>query len=98
MTRSGLAAGRSILLIATIIGTLADLDVRDRFLRRRHHAVVGGNHQDHDVGHLGAAGAHGGKRFVARRVEEGDLLALNLDLVGADVLGDAAGLAFGHVR
>ena len=39
----------------------------------RHHAVVGGHHQDDDVGGLGAARAHRGERLVARRVEERDL-------------------------
>jgi hypothetical protein len=31
--------------------------VIDRFLGLRHHAVVGGDDQDDDVGHLGAAGS-----------------------------------------
>ena len=73
------------------------LDVGDRLAGGRHHAVVGGDDEDGDVGRLGAAGAHGGERLVARRVEEGDLAALRVDLVGADVLGDAAGLALGDV-
>ena len=51
------------------------LGVGDRLLGLRHDAVVGRHHQDDDVGHLGAAGAHGGEGLVARRVEEGDLLA-----------------------
>ena len=65
----------------------------DRLAGLRHHAVVGGDDDDRDVGHLGAAGAHGGERLVARGVEEGDRLVADVDLVGADVLGDAAGLA-----
>ena len=72
LTRSGLASGLSILLIATTSGTLAGLGVRDRLLGLRHHAVVGRDHQHHDVGDLGAARAHGGERLVARRVEERD--------------------------
>ncbi len=47
--------------------------VGDGLLRLRHHAVVGSDDEHRDVGHLGAAGAHGGERLVARRVEEGDL-------------------------
>src|SRR3712207_1007442 len=54
-----------------------------------------------DVGHLRAAGTHRGERLVTRGVDEGDrpVLAVELrdDLVGADVLGDAAGLARHHV-
>ena len=71
--------------------------VVDRLDRLRHHAVVGGDHEHDDVGRLGAAGAHLRERGVARGVEERDLLAALLDLVGADVLGDAAGLAGDHV-
>ncbi len=60
----------------------------------RHDAVVGGHDDDDDVGHLGAACTHGGERFVTRGVEEGDVTSVGeLDVVRADVLGDAAGLA-----
>ena len=45
--------------------------------------------------HLGAAGAHGGERLVARGVDEGDLTAVNLYLRSTDVLRDAAGLVRG---
>ena len=40
--------------------------VRDRFDRLRHHAVVGRDHEDRDVGDLRAARPHGGERLVAR--------------------------------
>ncbi len=74
------------------------LGVIDRLHRLRHDAVVGGHHQHHEVGDLGAARAHGRERLVAGRVDEGDLLAARRgDLIGADVLGDAAGLAPRHV-
>ena len=66
--------------------------VRDRLARLRHHAVVGRHDEHGDVRDLRAAGAHGRERLVARRVEEGDLAAVVVDLVGADVLRDAAGL------
>ena len=66
--------------------------VRDRLARLRHDAVVGGDDEHGDVRDLRAAGAHGGERLVARRVEEGDLPAVVVDLVRADVLRDAAGL------
>ncbi len=55
----------------------------------RHHSVVCRDHQDGDVGHLGAPRAHRGERGVARRIDEGDELAIALHLVGPDVLGDA---------
>src|SRR5262249_26327924 len=63
----------------------------------RHDAVVGGDYDDGDVGDLGAAGAHLGKRLVAGRVEEGDGLAVVLDAPGADDLRDAASLGGGDV-
>ena len=70
--------------------------VRDRLDRLRHHLVIRGDDEDDDVGHLRPARAHGRECLVARRVEEGDGLAVReRDVVGADVLRDAAGLA-GH--
>ena len=62
-----------------------------------HDAVVGSDHQDNDVGDLRAAGAHGGKRLMARGVDERDLAAVDHDLGSTDVLGDAAGLAAPNV-
>ena len=68
------------------------LGVIDGFDRLRLHAVIGRDHQNHDVGHLGAALPHGGEGLVARRVDEGDLMAERRHhLIGADMLGDAAG-------
>ena len=71
--------------------------VIDGFERLRHDAVVGRDHQHHDVGDLRAAGAHARERFMAGRVDEHDLAAVLLDVIRADVLRDAAGLAVGHV-
>src|SRR6185369_8300799 len=71
--------------------------VGDRLDRLRHDAVVGPDHQHHDVGHLGATGTHHGERLVARGVEEDDLPAVDLDVIGADVLGDATELALGDL-
>ncbi|MCD6032398.1 MAG: hypothetical protein K0S78_4580, partial [Thermomicrobiales bacterium] len=76
---------------------LGRFDVRHRLASRRHHAVVGGHDQDRHVGGLGATGAHGGEGLVAGGVEEGDLAPLRIDLIGADVLGDAAGLPCRHI-
>ena len=73
----------------------------DGFHGLRHDAVVGGDHEDRDVGEFGATGTHCGEGFVARGIEERDLarLALKVDghLVCADALGDAAGFAFDDV-
>ena len=67
--------------------------VADRLDRLRHHAVVGGDDEDRDVGRLRAAGSHRGEGLVTRCVDEGDDPAVLLDLVRTDVLGDPAGLA-----
>jgi hypothetical protein len=73
------------------------LGVVERLDGLRHDAVVGRDHEDRDVGDLGTTGTHGREGLVTRGVDEGDrpvdALVLLVDLVGADVLGDAAGLA-----
>ena len=76
---------------------LGRLGVADRLERLGHDPVVGRDHDDRDVGHPGAAGAHRGERLVARRVEEDDALAVVGDLARADVLGDPAALAGGDL-
>ncbi len=68
--------------------------VVDRLDRLRHDAVVGRDDQHDDVGGLHAAGAHGGERLVARRVQEEDFAPGGFDLGGGDVLRDAAEFAF----
>ena len=73
------------------------LRVVDRLLGLGHHPVVGGDDDDRHVGDLRAARAHGRERLVSGGVEEGDRAPLLMDLVGADVLGDPAGLARGHL-
>ncbi len=73
------------------------LGVVDCLLGLRHDSVVGRDHQDDDVRRPGAARAHQGERLVTRGVEEHDLAVVGLDLVGADVLGDAAVLALGDL-
>jgi hypothetical protein len=61
------------LLIATTIGTFAALMCEIASTRLRHDAVVGRDHEDRDVGDLGAARAHRRERFVTGRVDERDL-------------------------
>ena len=74
--------------------SLGRLGVANRLDRLRHDAVVGRYDQHDDVGDLRAARAHRGEGCVAGRVDEGDFLAAGGDdLVGADVLGDAARFA-----
>ena len=72
--------------------------VVDRLDGLRHDAVVRGDDDHRDVGHAGAAGAHRGERLMARCVEEGELLAVVLHLIRADVLGDPTRLAGRDLR
>ncbi len=69
--------------------------VLDRLDGLGHDPVVSRHHQHHDVRDLGAAGPHGREGGVTGGVQEGDDPAAGLHMVGADVLGDAAGLAGG---
>ncbi len=73
--------------------------VRESFLGLLHRTVVGGDDEDDDVDRVGAARAHGRERGVTGRVDDRQVVALSGDdLVGADVLRDAAGLAVDEVR
>ena len=84
---------------------LVDCD-DDRHVRRfrvidcldglRHHAVVRSDDENRDIRDLRAARAHRRESLMARRVEEHDFLALAVDLISADVLGNAAGLTARH--
>ncbi len=72
--------------------------VVDRLDRLGHHAVIGGDDQHDQVRDLRASGAHRSESLVPWRVDEHDRMPVGgLDLVGADPLGDAAGLARGDV-
>ena len=73
------------------------LRMADRLDRLGHQAVVGGHHQHDDVGDIGTAHPHFGERLVARRIEYSDVMAARVDLIGTNMLGDAAGLARHHV-
>ena len=78
-------------------GHIGSLGMVDGLNGLGHDAVVGSHHQNRNVGHVRAAGTHAGERLMARGIQEGDGLAVHTDLVRADVLGDAAGLALGHM-
>ena len=92
-----LTPGKSILFERHDDRHAGRLGVADRLFGLRHDAVVGRHDQHGDIGHVGAAGPHFGEGLVARRIDEGDLAAVLLDLIGADVLRDAAAFAADHV-
>ncbi len=107
--RNHIQRGQAVLDVVRVGFRLVDLVHRDhdrntrrlgvlhRFLGLRHDAVVGGHDQNHDIGGLGAACTHGGKRRVARGIKESDHATLGLDVIGTDVLGDTAGFADRHL-
>src|SRR5712692_8544731 len=78
-------------------GDAGGFGVVNGLLRLRHHAVVGRNHKNDNVGDLCAARAHPRESLVARRIHEHNALVIHGDLIRADVLRDSAGLAPGHV-
>ena len=89
LTRSTFAAGRSILLMATMMVTPAALAC---WMASRVWGMMPSSAATISTAmsvRLAPAGAHGGERLVARRIEKGDVLVLVLHRVGADVLGDA---------
>ena len=80
------------------------MGVVDGFERLRHHAVIRRDDENDNVGGFRAARTHAGKGFVTGRIEEHDLAPVGrrifiheCDFVGADMLGDSAGFAFGNV-
>ena len=64
----------------------------------RHDAVVSGDDENGDIGAHRAARTHLGKGRMARRVEEGDGLAIDFNGIRADVLRDAASLSGRDLR
>ncbi len=69
--------------------------VIDRLLGLRHDPVIRRDHQDDDVGDLGAAGTHQREGRVTGRVEKHDVAAVDRDVIRTDVLRDPAGFALG---
>ena len=72
--------------------------MRDGFFGLRHHAVIGGDDQNHQVSRLRAARTHGGKRLVARCIEEGNHALRRFDVIRANVLGNPARFTRCHAR
>ena len=60
------------------------------FQRLGHDAVVGGDHQHCNVGHSCASSPDGCERCVTRSVQERNGVAVRFNLVGTDMLRDAA--------
>ena len=89
----GVGGGLVNLVDSNHDGRAGGVGVVDGLDGLRHDAVVGGNHENDDVGDLCTTSTHGGKCLVTRSVDKGDLAAVDDGLRGADVLCNAAGLA-----
>ena len=74
------------------------LGVIHGFESLRHHTIISGNDENHNIGDLRATGPHPGKRLMPGRIDENDSPAVLFDVVGADGLRDPARLAFGDIR
>ena len=70
----------------------------DSLIGLRHDSVIGGDHENNDVCHLGSTGAHHREGFVTGRVYKGQFLTIFIDLVSADTLCDSADLCINHGR
>ena len=71
--------------------------MRNRLFRLRHDPIIGSHHQHHNICALRATCAHGGEGRMTGCIQKGDRAAFQLDLISADMLGDATRFAFGHV-
>ncbi len=70
----------------------------DGLLGGRHHAVVGSNDDDGNIGDLSTTGTHGCEGLVTWSVEEGNLPSVfQLNVIGTDVLGDTTSLTGNHI-
>ena len=94
----GIGAGLVDLVDGHDDGNIGCLGVVDGLDGLRHDTVIGGNDQDDHIGDLRTTRAHGGKRLMARGVDEGDLIAVDPNHGCTDGLRDATGLGLLHAR
>ena len=73
------------------------LGVIDGFNRLIHHPVIRCHHQNHNIRNLGTARPHGGKGFVAGCVQENNVAAIDMDMIGAYGLRNPACFAVNNI-
>ena len=78
-------------------GNASGTGVIHGFLGLGHYTVIGGHHQDNDVGALGTPRTHRREGGVARSIQEGHHAMVGFNVVCANVLGDTPGLAGRHL-
>ena len=96
-TLSGLAVRLIDLVDGYNDGYIGSLGMVDGFNGLGHDAVVRSHNQYGNISDLSAAGTHGGECLMSGGIQEGDGLAVDAYLIGADVLGNAAGLTGGDI-
>ena len=69
----------------------------DAFNRLRHDAVIRCHNENCNIRYHRTAGTHRGECLMARRIQEGDRLAVDLNGIGTDCLRNAAGFSGGYV-
>ena len=67
----------------------------DGFQGLGHDPVIGGDNQNNDIGNLGAARPHGGKRLMSGRVQKGNMTFVGGNMISADMLGNPSGFHIG---
>ena len=71
--------------------------VADGFYGLRLNAVISRNDENRDIGYMSSSGAHSGKGFVSRSIQEYDLLSVDSHLGSADMLRNSTRLRSRHV-
>ena len=72
--------------------------VMNCFFCLRHHTIVRSNNQDNQVSRFRTACTHRCKGFVPRCIKEGHHAAIGFNMIGADMLCNAACFAGSHPR
>ena len=78
-------------------GHLCCLSMVNSFNGLRHYAIVCSYYQNSHVGYLGTTGTHSGEGFVTGGIQKDDLLALVINFICTNVLGNTASLACSNI-
>src|SRR3990167_6367200 len=76
---------------------LGSASMVDRLSGLRHPPVICGHDQHHNIGYFRSSRSHRRECLVSRGIEKGHSPAVHLNVVSADMLGNAAGLSGGNV-
>ena len=74
------------------------LGMIDCFNSLRHNTIVGCYYQHGNIRGIGSSHTHGGKSLMSRRIQESDLLTINIYHISANMLGNSSSLTIRHMR